>query len=304
MSTDLAITHPPTASRAAWHARFLALAEVSLAFALMHVAFRAFKRFTSVGQMEWKHDVNFSAGAALIAVGVAFILLRRKRLADHAITARNFSRHANAGLVCVLVYGAVAAIAIACGLRRDATWRNPVVGVAAIALHLLVSFLMLWALRRWDGAIARWPGWIGVAFLIVLPLAPIIPRLAEGKPIGHTALVVLSIILSATIAEEVFFNGYMQSRLNEAFGRPWRTFGVAFGPSLLIVAFFFGLVHLLNTFDYFRWQGRLAWWWGFSAAAALFHGLLREKTGSIVAPAIVHAFMDIASRTPGLVAEP
>ncbi|MFN0135992.1 MAG: type II CAAX prenyl endopeptidase Rce1 family protein [Phycisphaerae bacterium] len=287
-----------------WSARVLAVAEVSLAFVLMHIAFRAFKRFTNVGQMEWKNEVNFSAGAALVLVALGFILMRRKRLAGHAITARNFSGNANIGLVCVLVYGAVGAVAIACGLRRDPTWSNPVVGGSAIALHLFVSFLMLWVLRRRDGAIARWPGWIGVAFVLVLPLVPIIPRLVETRPIGHTVLVVLSIVLSAAIAEEVFFSGYMQSRLNEAFGRPWRTFGVAFGPGLLIVALFFGLIHLLNTFDYFRWQGRLAWWWGLSAAASLFHGLLREKTGSIVAPAIVHAFMDIASRTPGLVAEP
>jgi membrane protease YdiL (CAAX protease family) len=69
-------------------------------------------------------------------------------------------------------------------------------------------------------------------------------------------------------SREVFFSGYAQSRLNEAFGRPWRTLGVAFGPSLLITAFVFGLVHLLNPFDYFRWQGRLALWWGCSAAAS------------------------------------
>jgi membrane protease YdiL (CAAX protease family) len=287
-----------------WRGRLVALVEVALAFAVMHVAFRAVKRFTVVGPTEWENDVNFSAGAALILVAVGFILLRRGRLADHGITARNITRNANIGLACVLVYGVVGAVALACGLRRDPTWSSPIVGVSAITLHLLVSFLMLWVLRRWGSVIASWPVWVGVAFVLVLPLAPVIPRLAEGKTIGHTALVVLSIVLCAAIAEEVFFNGYMQSRLNEAFGRPWRVLGVAFGPGLLIVAFFFGLVHLLNQFDYFRWQGRLAWWWGFSSAASLFHGLLRERTGSIVAPVIVHAFMDITSRTPGLIAEP
>ena len=283
--------------------RAIAVAEITFAFVLMHVAFRAAKRFTSIGRIEWDNDVNFSAGAALVLVALGFILIRRRRLADFGISTRDFARQANVGLACVLVIGTVAAIALACGLRRDPTWASPVVGVSASVLYLFSSLAMLWVLRRADAWIWRWPGWVGIAFAIVLPLMPIIARLAAGKPIGHTALVVLSIILSAAIAEEVFFAGYMQSRLNHAFGKPWRMLGVAVGPGLLITAFFFGLVHLLNPFDYFLWQGRLAWWWGISAAAALFHGLLREKTGSIVAPAIVHAFMDIASRTLGLLAE-
>lgn len=270
----------------------------------MHVAFRAFKRFTRLGQLEWEYDVNFSSGAALILVAVALILPRRKSLAGQGLSTRELGRNANIGLVCVLVYGAVGAIAIASGLRRDPTWSNPVVGLSAVVLHGLVSFLMLWVLRRAEHRVTRSPGWIGLAFVALLPLAPLALRVAQGKPALHTALAVLSIVWSAAIAEEVFFNGYMQSRLNEAFGRPWRTFDVAFGPGLLITACFFGLVHLLNTYDYFRWEGRLAWWWGVSATASLFHGLLREKTGSIVASVIVHAFIDIASRTPDLLAQP
>ena len=80
----------------------------------------------------------------------------------------------------------------------------------------------------------------------------------------------------------------------------WESFGAVAGGAL----FSFVLIHLLNPFDYFRGGGTLAWWWGLSAFAGLWRGLLRERTGTILVPAIVHGFLNGASRAPDLLGAP
>ena len=83
--------------------------------------------------------------------------------------------------------------------------------------------------------------------------------------------------------EELFFRGYLQSRLNDAFGRPYELAGVAFGAGLIVSAAIFGLAHPLTSPAGFPWPWAL--WTG---AGGLLFGFLREKTGSAVAPAIAH----------------
>src|SRR5438105_12072252 len=64
--------------------------------------------------------------------------------------------------------------------------------------------------------------------------------------------------------EEMFYRGYIQSRVNEAFGRPLRFLGVQFGAGLLVSALLFGFLHPLNMVDYFH--GQLTFAWGFGIA--------------------------------------
>jgi membrane protease YdiL (CAAX protease family) len=283
--------------------RLLAVGEVALAFALMHVAFRAFKRFTALGRLEYEHEVNFAPGAAMLIVAGAFMLARRSRPAEYGITARPLRPGLNAGLAALAVYAAVGAVAVACGLRRDSDW-GAAYSVIVAALSLVVAALTLWVLWRWGRVIERIPAWIGIAAVIGAPLLPVVARVAHGKPVGHTVATVLWIVLGAAIAEELFFRGYVQSRLNEAFGRRLDLLGVRFGPGLFIAAGFFGLVHVLNTYDYFTGSGRLNWWHGVAAASTLFYGLLRERTGGIAAPVIVHGCVDLAGHWPALMAAP
>jgi len=281
-------------------ARLIALAEVSTAVILMHVAFRAFKRFTDLGQLETRHGADFSPGLAMVLVVAAFMLLRRRRPAEYAIALTPVRRSVTAGLTCAAVYTIIATIAITCGLRRDPTWSSPTFAAIVSALNLSVAMATLWVLRRWEPKLGRVPAWVGWAVMIALPLVPIALGAASGRPVPPIALTVLWLVLGAAVGEELFFRGYVQSRLNEAFGKPFSVFGVAFGPGLIIAAALFGLVHMLNPYDYFMGTGRLAWWHGLTSATTVYYGLLRERTGSIAAPIIVHAFIDLASRTPGL----
>jgi membrane protease YdiL (CAAX protease family) len=97
-------------------------------------------------------------------------------------------------------------------------------------------------------------------------------------------------IVFAGFGEEILYRGYYQSRLNAAFGRPFDADGIKFGVGLVVVSLLFGLGHLLNPFNPFLGQHGLDW---FAALIALqtgvFYGLAREKTGSILIAALLHA---------------
>ncbi len=93
-------------------------------------------------------------------------------------------------------------------------------------------------------------------------------------------------LLCVGFAEEFFYRGYMQTRLNQLFPPDrWRLFGATFGWSLPITALLFTLGHSLVT-----WQ----WWQPFIIFPALIFGWLRSRTGNILAGTLFHAFANTA----------
>jgi membrane protease YdiL (CAAX protease family) len=273
-----------------------AIAEVSLAFALMHVAFRAFKRFTLLGQAENRSGLNFSPGIAMILVALAFIAARRRGLASYGLTPRPFLPGVAAALLCLLALGACAALALGAGAPFE---RPPVSAAGAagpLAVNLAATILLLSALQRLEPAFERAPRWLGPLALALVPVFFVAIASAREEPLGPAVLTMLWLLAGAGVGEEVFFRGYVQSRLNESLGRPWRIFGVAFGPGLFGAALFFGLVHALNRVDYFSGVYSFLWWHALVTASTLFYGFLRERHGSVLAPAIVHGFSDLLVR--------
>src|SRR5205823_5646512 len=109
------------------------------------------------------------------------------------------------------------------------------------------------------------------------------------------------LFFGAGFGEEIFFRGYIQSRLNQAFGRPFRLLGTQFGLGLLVSSALFGFIHALNTVDYFGGRWDFAWWWWPPAfASGLFYGCLREKTGSVLAGGVHHGLVDVLAQLPGM----
>jgi len=97
-------------------------------------------------------------------------------------------------------------------------------------------------------------------------------------------------------SEELFFRGYVQSRLNEVFTRKYkRIFGVDYEwtqGTLITAVFFFSLPHLLvgvNPFaGTYRLNPEIAALAVFATVLGLAAGVLREKTGGVVLPAVLH----------------
>ncbi len=90
--------------------------------------------------------------------------------------------------------------------------------------------------------------------------------------------------LLVALPEEFFFRGYLQSTLQQVFVPRWNILGVRIGWGFFITAFVFAFAHSVIALQ----------WWHFSIFfPALLFGYLREKTGTITAPIIVHAFSNI-----------
>jgi membrane protease YdiL (CAAX protease family) len=89
-------------------------------------------------------------------------------------------------------------------------------------------------------------GLLLLAWFVVIPLERAIPGL-------------IWIVGFSALGEELFFRGYVQSRCNQLYGRPWSIGSTRYGPGIYVAAALFGTVHLINPWNYFTGSGSLAW---------------------------------------------
>lgn len=99
-------------------------------------------------------------------------------------------------------------------------------------------------------------------------------------------------LLAVAIPEEFYFRGFLQGELTKVWKPKWRIWGANLGWGWVITALVFAFAHSVV-----QWQ-----WWHFSIFfPALLFGYLKERTGSITAPVLFHAFcncfMDWFSRS-------
>lgn len=88
------------------------------------------------------------------------------------------------------------------------------------------------------------------------------------------------------LEEEMFYRGVLLFALNEAFGRRWRFLGVEWGWGVLLSSILFGLAHAFSLGD-----GGVAFdpiVFGLTAVPSLLGVWLRERSGSLVLPVLVH----------------
>ena len=285
--------------------RFAAIAEVLLAFGLVHVAWEALRYFTVLGK--WLPHTNLIPGLTMVTFTFTVMLLSRRSLAAYGLSTERWSYHLNLGLVCALTLIAVEGMAwVVISGHMDTRWppaphaahkflRFVGLTTAALPAQILV-LLLVWKKR---GFIERIPTVVTVpaisALLCVLPLV------AAHFHRPSMWLTALSLFFGSGFGEEIFFRGYIQSRVDQAFGCPFRLLGLDFGPGLLVSSLLFGLVHVLNTVDYFHGRFVFGWWFGVGTFfGGLLFGCVRAKTGSVLPGALVHGTLDAFSRIASL----
>ena len=106
-------------------------------------------------------------------------------------------------------------------------------------------------------------------------------RIPDGFLLGA-----LSQILVVAIPEEVFFRGYLMSRLEERWPSRWRLWGAALGWPWLMSSLLFAFGHFVVDLQ----PGRLAVFF-----PALAFGWMRSRSGSIAPGAIFHALCNLLS---------
>lgn len=220
----------------------------------------------------WQYAVlgrPFAEYLALGLTGVLAMALTRSPLSSFGLACTNVRGQLDVAFACLVPYAVGKALTL--GVPRSQA-------LASIVEPLIV----LGVVAVWTRVLrSRWPE----ASTPVMVLLLAWPQLALGKV--ASALVFYPLFLAP--AEELLFRGFIQARLNLAFGRPWRLAGAAFGLGGILTACLFSLFHVANLPALV--QGRLDLAWGMAIptlAWGLALGYLRERTDSLVPSIIVH----------------
>lgn len=104
-------------------------------------------------------------------------------------------------------------------------------------------------------------------------------------------------VLVVGAGEELFFRGYVQSRLDAALGTPWRVLGANLGWGVVFTAALFGLVHAANPTLWYQGRFDFDARWGAAtfASGLLLFGWLRARTASVWPAVVVHGVTGAAS---------
>lgn len=161
------------------------------------------------------------------------------------------------------------------------TWVNWEQWAGAILISILEIGLLFWFARMAKDR----PTWQNAGALGGLFFFPIAFQNSTG--LGTVIIAIVYFYLFVALSEEILFRGYIQSRLNSMFGRPKRFFGVSWGWGLVISSVLFGLWHLGWKLDMQEWP-HVLW----TIFAGLGFGFVREKSESIITPALLHGIMN------------
>jgi len=166
------------------------------------------------------------------------------------------------------------------GLADARTWRAfgkgalVALGVAAVVFPLFAAGFRLHAelLPRLPGGLARLLAPYGGA-----------PRFALRLPPGLPLLALVQLLVVA-LPEEMFYRGFVQTALARgAPGRGVTVLGARLGAGFLLTQLLFALGHLVVL---------QPWRLGTFFPGLLF-GWLRERTGSVAAPVVLHALSNL-----------
>jgi membrane protease YdiL (CAAX protease family) len=303
---DVAMRNPAHPSSRA--SRAAAVLEVLAAFALVHVTYRAIKQLTPIGKWEAAVGTNLTPGLVMIAATAALLLLGRRDFRTYGLTLARWRENLSLGLACTLATLAFDALGLALsGYAYDPTrppdpyanppWARLGVLSAFIAVGSVAALVLVAHRGRFFRSLPA-----AISIPLILGLVATLPLAAIVRDRPQMWGAALWLFLGAGFGEEIFYRGYIQSRVDGAFGPPCRWLGFDWGMGLLVSSVLFGLLHVLNTVDYFHGRFDFGWRMGLqSVFSGLFYGLVRARTGSILPGAIHHGLSDVLERLPTII---
>ncbi|MBN2549811.1 MAG: CPBP family intramembrane metalloprotease [Anaerolineales bacterium] len=251
--------------------RILAIFETTLALLLMAAVFRLVR---PVGQ--GSSPYRFLEYALMLVLTLGGLLLSRRDMAAFGVSFRNVK--GNFSIFAAAFFPLLAVSAVLSQVDWS-IWGGALL-VSSLALAML--FLLAWLLKKSPS-----PGQMG-GMAAGLALAPWMFVPEPGSKVSQALLSVVYFYFFVAPAEEIFFRGYIQSRLNQVFGRPYLFSGVSWGWGWIIASLLFGLWHVIwNPFALAGWLHGL---WTFFVG--LLFGYVREKSGSVMAPAWLHGVLN------------
>lgn len=260
--------------------KFIAVIEVIFVrFVLFPLLFLALTRRLP-GFQTWQTDsllMPFPVTGHILMVVVSFfvLLISKRKFSTHGIRFQPIKYHLDITGACFFPV-VLANIPFGLGINYQ-DWPGALI-LAAVQVMLL--FVIGWTLRTKPES--------AMLGLVFFPLAWLFGRFND-QLVGKAFAELITYAVFVGFGEEIIFRGYMQSRLNDAFGRPFQFFGIKYGWGLWITSFLFGFSHVGVTNFLLTGQNNLFWAWGFwTFFGGLVFGLIREKSNSIFAPALLH----------------
>ncbi|HEU5102338.1 MAG TPA: CPBP family intramembrane glutamic endopeptidase [Roseiflexaceae bacterium] len=216
---------------------------------------------------------------AVMAVPLVLLILARRDFAAYGIALHNLKPQL---AVAAIGFLPVAAIAL---VLNVVNWRRWEGALLVLLLEAVLLLVLAWLVRNQPTAERAPAGLPGILLLL--------PGLVAGEAsLAGLLLALLFNFIFVGPAEEILFRGYIQSRLN-TIGRPYQFFGVTWGWGLVASALLFGAWHVVAPFT-LHGTLHLAWPHGlWTFGAGLLFGFVREKTGGVVAPALLHGVLNV-----------
>jgi membrane protease YdiL (CAAX protease family) len=270
-------------------AKLLALVEILLVYGVFQGLAQVW-RYTEALKWETRNLGWSYIGGLLFFIPALVIWLARRNWADYGVSLANWPTNLDIGIKAYLVSFIPYVFGLG-GLRLlGLDYRQLAGGALAALATILAIAIMIRILNRHKPVASGRANLILTAMLLLLPVGI---ALAMGKlSLLIVSTVIWQFVLSG-FGEEFMFRGYIQSRLNQSFGRPYQAFGIQFGPGLLIAALLFGLMHAFNGLNPAIGLASMSWGWAlWTFLGGLFGGIIREKTGTLLAPGIAHGLPD------------
>jgi hypothetical protein len=277
----------------------IALAEITLLYGVIRLISQLL-RASGIYEIELR-VLGWDYIGMLIFAGIPalYLLLKRQKLAQYGLTAPFWQVDLEIGIKAYLIR----MIPIACLLGAMVLqWGYTTVrgGLFIAAGEIIAILVLLRVLPRIKPEKALLGQRVNLLTILALLLFPLVVAIALVR---FTLVIVSTVIwqfLFSGFGEELVWRGYVQSRLNQVFHKPWQIAGIQFGPGLIITSLLFGFFHAFNTYDPAAGRAELAWGWAlFTTFSGLMFGLLREKTGSLLAPGLAHGLPDAVGEALG-----
>lgn len=262
-------------------ARAKAILEVAAVFIIIVLGFKAIN-VSPLGERENQIIGRYFLEYIMVLfVPMSILIVTRRSFRDYGIDFKNLGYHLKVVVVGIIPVFVLSALLFFLGWD---SWKNSIL-VSIIEVILLI--MVAWMLRDLAATGKGYSIWI-LLFLVAGLLL-----MSPEASIGIVVVKLVYTFIFVAFGEEILFRGYIQSRVNEAFGRPYIFFGVNWGWGLIIGSLLFGIWHILNPFNPFIGQFDLMWQWGlWTFFLGLILGFIRERTGSVLGPAILHGVIN------------
>lgn len=209
--------------------RLYAMLEVLFVYALIQTLILSSHSIDLVQQekqvLGWSYTVPFSC---FVLIPALIIWLTRGNWADYGVSFANWRTNLDVGIKAYLVSLIPYVFGVGGAMSLKLDYREIAGGMWVALTNIAAIALMIWILNRHRPAASGRANLILIAVLLLFPIG-------LALWLGKLSLMIISTtiwqFLLSGFGEEFMFRGYLQSRLNQAFGRPYQIFGIQIGPA-------------------------------------------------------------------------